>query len=277
MVHVIIVGAGPAGILATIKLLLRNEQVRDVAYTVEVVESSEDLGSLEQASGVKRKRSWMIGLSAHGLGAIKSVPGLYEDYVSKVGVLQEGGAIYLGRSRFIAKGPNDSFIVDRNDIVRAMLCFLNDKFKASGNLKVRYSTKVNFVAGDKRRIFVTNAEGLDEYLPYDLLLGCDGVRSAVRAALVAKHRDFECSITVWSHALLRGELQVLTPMRCTGHILPIQGCPCRHRSSATQRRSNREELRPCFSRWPGTFQLHWVAGTRRQDQHCMRVLLPQRA
>ena len=29
----------------------------------------------------------------------------------------------------------------------------------------------------------------------DLLVGADGVRSAVRAALVANHRDFDCAVS----------------------------------------------------------------------------------
>lgn len=139
----------------------------------------------------------MIGLSHHGLTALKSVPGLYEDYVSKVGVKVDGAVIYVGSTKIVAKDENpNNFVVDRNYIVRAIARFLNDKFKETGKLSMRYNTRVNFVDGDKKRVFVTNSEtGMDEYLPYDLLLGCDGVRSAVRAALVAKHRDFECSVS----------------------------------------------------------------------------------
>lgn len=62
----LVVGAGPAGLLAAIKLLMRNGEKKAVDYSVEVVEGSEDFGSLEEA-GVEKKRSWMIGLSHHGL------------------------------------------------------------------------------------------------------------------------------------------------------------------------------------------------------------------
>lgn len=39
------------------------------------------------------------------------------------------------------------------------------------------------------------ADGAERYLPYDLLVGADGIRSAVRAGLVSCHRDFECSVS----------------------------------------------------------------------------------
>ena len=52
-----------------------------------------------------------------------------------------------------------------------------------------------FVDPDARRIFVRRGDGAERYLPYDLLVGADGIRSAVRSGLVANHRDFECSVS----------------------------------------------------------------------------------
>mmetsp|Transcript_12103 Transcript_12103/g.28492 ORF Transcript_12103/g.28492 Transcript_12103/m.28492 type:complete len:668 (+) Transcript_12103:329-2332(+) len=52
-----------------------------------------------------------------------------------------------------------------------------------------------FVDPDARRIFVRREDGVERYLPYDLLIGADGIRSAVRAGLIANHRDFECSVS----------------------------------------------------------------------------------
>ena len=52
-----------------------------------------------------------------------------------------------------------------------------------------------FVDPDTRRIFVRREDGAERYLPYDLLVGADGIRSAVRAGLVANHRDFDCSVS----------------------------------------------------------------------------------
>ena len=59
---------------------------------------------------------------------------------------------------------------------------------------MRYGHRALFVDPDSRRVFVRSAEGDELYLPYDLLIGADGVRSVVRAAMVASHRDFECHV-----------------------------------------------------------------------------------
>ena len=41
----------------------------------------------------------MIGLSSHGLEAVRSVPGLYDKYLSDVGVLLTEAYIYLGSKK----------------------------------------------------------------------------------------------------------------------------------------------------------------------------------
>mmetsp|Transcript_14538 Transcript_14538/g.42599 ORF Transcript_14538/g.42599 Transcript_14538/m.42599 type:complete len:810 (+) Transcript_14538:54-2483(+) len=191
----VVVGAGPAGLLAAINLLRRSSD--EVEYHVTLVETGEDYGVLD-AAGLEKKRSWMIGLSTHGLTALRAVPGLYEDYVSQVGVPIESTAIYLGKT-MIEAGAEDvgeNYVVDRNFIVAALARYLNDNFRRSGRLTLRYQSKVLFVDPDEKRIFLRRVarRAEEEYLPYDLLIGADGVRSAVRAALVANERAFECSV-----------------------------------------------------------------------------------
>ena len=55
--RVVIVGAGPAGLLTAINFLRREGPVQ---YTVDLVETGEDFGALD-AAGLEKKRSWMIG------------------------------------------------------------------------------------------------------------------------------------------------------------------------------------------------------------------------
>ena len=40
----------------------------------------------------------------------------------------------------------------------------------------------------------TNSPASEEYLPYDVLIGADGVRSVVRNGIQINHRDFECRV-----------------------------------------------------------------------------------
>jgi len=189
--HVLIVGAGPGGLLTAINLLRRNK------YTVEIVDAGEDFGLVEDLT---KKRSWMIGLAWPGLRAIGRVPDLFEKYVSKVGVHITKRALYIGSKKLLSDSGDvgtdaQNYLVDRNYIVAALARYLHDHFKDSPNLRMRYQTRLNFVDPECRQIQVRRAsDGTDEYLPYDLLVGADGVRSGVRQAFVAGHRDFECSV-----------------------------------------------------------------------------------
>jgi 2-polyprenyl-6-methoxyphenol hydroxylase-like FAD-dependent oxidoreductase len=82
----------------------------------------------------------------------------------------------------------------RNYVVAALARYLNDHFKDSPHLTLRYGHKLNFVDAERTRVHVRASDGVETYVPYDLLIGADGVRSGVRAALVAHHRDFELSV-----------------------------------------------------------------------------------
>lgn len=200
-VHVVVAGAGPAGLLAAINLLRRDDQA-PVRYRVTLVDAGEDYGAL--GDDQDRKRSWMIGLSTHGLEAIRRVPYLYERYVAPVGVAINRNSFFVGGTRLTARvsgksdGSPSTYVVDRNFIVAGLSRYLSDHYGSSGRLELLYRHRLLAVDPDTRRVLVRpapSAGGSERYIEYDLLLGCDGVRSAVRAALVTCHRDFECSVT----------------------------------------------------------------------------------
>ena len=69
--RVVIVGAGPAGLLAAINFLRREGPVQ---YQVDLLDQGEDYGALD-AAGLEKHRSWMIALSTAGLTALRRVPG----------------------------------------------------------------------------------------------------------------------------------------------------------------------------------------------------------
>lgn len=194
-------GAGPAGILAAIHLLRRNERTEGtgVRYNVTLVDGRQDYGKLSLEDLKSSHRSWMLALAGHGLEAVRKVPELYDDYVHRVGIQIESVSIHLGAKeiRNQADAENEqgeAYVVDRNFVVAALARFLNDKFGDDESFRARYSQKLLYVDGENKRVLVRTADGGEEYLEYDLLLGCDGVRSTVREALIKRHSDFECDV-----------------------------------------------------------------------------------
>ena len=204
---VIIAGAGPSGLLAAILLLRRNEKPgATIRYHVTLVDPGPDFGNLDE-EGLKRHRSWMISLSTHGLSSVQQVPGLYEDYIEKSGLHLSALSLGMGKWAFDVTFPEDlkeNLNIDRNCICGALAHYLNEHFLESGNLTLHYNTKALFVDSEFRRLVVrsetpesrdegSNLSGLIP-LDYDLLLGCDGIRSVVRNAFITNHRDFQFTL-----------------------------------------------------------------------------------
>ena len=105
--RVIIAGAGPAGLLLQALLHNRNKAPNArVLYDVTLLESRPDLGQLTEEELKANHRSWMIGLAGHGLEAVRSVPGLYEEYIREVGVMLTEGGMILGSKKLTMGQPN---------------------------------------------------------------------------------------------------------------------------------------------------------------------------
>lgn len=213
--HVIISGAGPAGLLLAALLHQRNEELPSPLYKVTVIDNREDMGVLSLEELKKRFRSWMLGLAGHGIEAIKQVDNgqLYKDYCQQVGMQLDSLSIHLGAKEIVQGTVDDikdtdtnpdkpipeAFIVDRNFIVAALARYVNaikdNQSQSQSELTTLYEHKVLYVDYDNQRVLVRNLiTETESYMSYDLLVGCDGARSVVREAMVKRHSTFEVEV-----------------------------------------------------------------------------------
>ena len=196
--RVVIAGAGPGGVLAALFLLGRNDYdaPNGIKYHVTLVDDRENFGKVN-IEDLSKHRSWMIGLASHGLTAIREIPGLFEDYVSKVGVALESFSIHIGPKEIKSTdttGGAEGYIVDRNYVVWALTKALTDRYQTKEAYSPMYNTKLLFVDSENKAILVRGPDK-EEYLDYDILIGCDGIRSVVRGAILQRERMFECRVS----------------------------------------------------------------------------------
>ena len=116
---------------------------------------------------------------------------MFEDYVSKLGVDITSATFGLGsRVRFNYDIPDEdqAFTVDRNYICGALARYLNEHY-GKPEFVAQYETSALYVDAETKQVYVRKSGETDmKPIPYDIILGCDGIRSVVRNAFITNHR-----------------------------------------------------------------------------------------
>ncbi|NEP37306.1 MULTISPECIES: NAD(P)/FAD-dependent oxidoreductase [unclassified Moorena] len=171
MKTVIIVGAGPCGLLMAHYLLRR-----DSKYCVELYEKRSD----PRLNPVSTARSHIISLGFRGRAALREV-GL-ESLAIERGTMALGQEIHNSRGvvqSISRKQPR--LLIERNVLTNLLLETLTKRYDAS-RLNIHFKHECIAVNLEAKSAVFQSASG---YQPcaYDLLIGADGVRSKVRNIL----------------------------------------------------------------------------------------------
>lgn len=182
MNRVVIVGAGPCGILLAHYLLRRGSD----KYQVEIYERRSDPRKVP----LSNSRSIPYGISERGLRALRKIEGLEEEVKVKcaenTGVIlhQENGKTLFQRRR------KTIFATNRTSLILTLLSKLTEQFDSS-RVKVHFDCKCTEVDLKAKTVKfekvkeVASGEETGEFtVDYDLLIGVDGARSVVRTHLL---------------------------------------------------------------------------------------------
>ena len=201
-VRVLIAGGGPCGLLTAHALLSRNDQ----RYEVDIVEARED-----PRFTVPGPRAYSLGLNVRGQSALRYFdaptrsPGLLTAVASRA-VPSDTFYLHIGTTKIgirkpdknvgkeaaaaaVLAPPPPTLMVPRNLLVEGMLESLETRHGGS-RLRVAFNTRVadvDLATGEATLAPASSSGGAEgERRRYDLIVGADGVQSALRDALQAQ-------------------------------------------------------------------------------------------
>eukprot|EP00411_Alexandrium_monilatum_P019960 CAMPEP_0175229754 /NCGR_PEP_ID=MMETSP0093-20121207/24595_1 /TAXON_ID=311494 /ORGANISM="Alexandrium monilatum, Strain CCMP3105" /LENGTH=498 /DNA_ID=CAMNT_0016523567 /DNA_START=77 /DNA_END=1573 /DNA_ORIENTATION=- len=199
---VAVVGAGPSGLLLAHRLLA-------AGATVQLFEGRSDPRS-EQAA--LEGRAYALGLGMRGRTAIQTVDNVLWDAIKSSGFSSDRFKLHLSptfavdlRTDEDNEGLEPSLLVYQTDLCRAMLEELETRYSSTGRFQPTFGAGVDVVDAVKGTLSVSEGgHKRREVGPVDLVAGCDGINSAVRAAIAKACDGFEEQRTQ-----LPGSLKVL--------------------------------------------------------------------
>jgi len=173
--NVVIIGAGPAGLLLAHYLLCRGK------YHIDIYERRHD----PRLTDVSGERTFPLSLQERGRKAIRAIVGL-EEAIAAQSVFCQGTIIYgkKGKVRQIPR-QNPVLTIDRNRLVRIILQHLTETYSPN-QIKVHFNCQCMAVDGTAKTVTLKPKEGDSFTTNYELLVGADGARSRIREYLAHK-------------------------------------------------------------------------------------------
>ena len=174
MQKIIIIGAGPAGLLLAHYLLSRGD------YQIEIYERRPDPRAIEPS----KQRVFPLSLQKRGMEAIRGIANL-EAALTKEGIWCQGVFIHRkkGEPRKV-KRQSPSLLIDRN---RLTLVLLQELIKSHGNELVKVNFDCNCVGVNQADKTITIESPKEKFVvDFERLVAADGARSQVREVLASQ-------------------------------------------------------------------------------------------
>ena len=172
-----IIGAGPCGILLAHYLLRRGN------YEIEIYDRRSDPRLVPFAT----YRTYPLGLHERGLSALRSIPGLEVAVKAQaIAVTETVAHLNNGKSRHMPRNK-PMYTIDRTALTIILLDKLTEQYDRS-QVKLNFDCQCTRLDLQSQTAYFKNTnqtESDSEFaVGYNLLIGADGVRSAVRNSLL---------------------------------------------------------------------------------------------